>query len=257
MKIAFLVITVFSLLTLSCSEGFLSDMLRVITDPVVEEPTVFSFEKEETIEISWNTDPGVDKYILYRAEDTLIPIYEILYQGRELSLTDTEVTSEHRYLYKLGKLRGTMLFGPSEPILGVGSNVIQDNLERNNIKENATTLVWDLDANLYYYRSNTGEEIEDYDWYLISVPPRRKAMIVVTQDGLGTGDDSWMNYYLEGHVTEPIVNSNAIPVDNYSYTERTFFFLISPNTSEFIGDPTLGGGGLINYRVSLQSIQSL
>ena len=257
MKIQFIVIFLFSLLLLSCSEGLLSDILRVNTDPVVEGPSVVSFEKEETIEITWNSDPGADEYILYRAEDALVPVYEILYQGTSLSLTDTDITGEHRYLYTLGKVRGTVLFGPFGPILGVGSNVIQDNLEGNNIKEKATTLVWDLDANLYYYRSNDGEEIEDFDWYSITVPPRRKAMIVVTQDGLGSGADSWMNYYLEGHVTETIINSNAIPVENYSYEKKTFNFLISPNSSEFIGDPTLGGGGLINYRVSLNSIQSL
>ena len=257
MKIQFLVIIVFSLIMLSCSEGLLGNMLRVTTDPFVVEPDVVSFEKEETIKITWDADPGADEYILYKAEDALTPVYEILYQGTQLSLTDTDVTGEHRYLYTLGKVRGTVLFGPSDPTLGVGSNVIQDNLEGNNVKEKATTLVWDLDANLYYYRSNDGEEIEDLDWYSISVPPRRKAMIVVTQDGLGSGAESWMNYYLEGHVTVTLINSNAIPVENYSYEEKTFIFLISPNSSEFIGDPTLGGGGLINYRVSLNSIQSL
>jgi len=192
--------------------GLLGDILRVNTDPVVEVPSVTSFEKEETIEITWNADPGADEYILYRAEDAVIPVYKILYQGTSLSLTDTDVTGEHRYLYTLGKVRGTVLFGPSDPTLGVGSNVIQDNLEGNNIKEKATILVWDLDSNLYYYRSNDGEEIEDLDWYSIYVPPRRKAMIIVTQDGLGSGADSWMNYYLEGHVPETIVNSNAIRV---------------------------------------------
>ena len=257
MKIQSLVIVALSLVMLSCSEGLLSDMLRVNTDPVVELPSVVSFEKEETIEISWNADSGADEYILFRAEDALLPVYEIIYQGTGLSLTDTDITGEHRYLYTLGKVRGTLLFGPSDPILGVGSNVIQDNLEENNVKEMAAKLVWDLDANLYFYRSNNGEEIEDYDWYFVTVPPRRKAMIIVTQSGIGSGADSWMEYYLEGHVTETIVNSNAIPIENYSYEEKTFYFLISPNSSEFIGDPTLGGGGLINYRVSLNSIQSL
>jgi len=257
MKVKCFAIIGISFLVLSCSEGLLSDMLRVNTDPVVEEPIVSSFEKEETIEIFWNTDPGADEYILYRAEDSLIPVYEILYQGTSCSLIDTDITGEHRYLYTLGKIRGTVLFGPSDPILGVGSNVIQDKLEGNNIKEKASPLVWDLDANLYYYRSYNDEEIEDMDWYSVSIPPRRKAMIVVTQEGLASGADSWMNFYLEGHVTETIVNSNAISVENYSYEETIFYFLFSPNSSEFIGDPTLGGGGLINYRVSLNSIQSL
>lgn len=257
MKIRPLIIVVFLLFTLSCSESLLNDMLRANRDPVVELPSVVSFEKEEIIEIRWNADPGAEEYILYRAEDTLTPVYEIVCQGTSLSLTDTDVTDEHRYLYTLGKVRGTELFGPSDPVLGVGSSVIQDNLERNNVKEAAAELVWDLDANLYYYRSNNGEEIEDYDWYFVTVPPRRKAMIIVTQSGMGSGADSWMEYYLEGHVTETIINSNAVSIENYSYDEKNFYFLISPNSSEFIGDPTLGGGGLINYRVSLNSIQSL
>lgn len=257
MKIQTLVIIALSFIMLSCSEGLLGDMLRVITDPVVERPTVVSFEKEETIEISWNADPGADEYILCKAEDAVLPVYEILYQGTDLSLTDTNITGEHRYLYTLSKIRGTRLFGPSFPVLGIASCVIQDGLENNNTKETAVRLVWDLDANLFYYRSNNGDEIEDHDWYSITVPPRRKAMIVVTQNGLGSGADSWMKFYLEGYVPETIVNSNAISIENYSYEVETFYFLISPNSSEFIGDPALGGGGLINYRVSLNSIQSL
>ena len=257
MKIKTLVILVLPLLVLSCSEGLLGDMLRVNTDPFVEGPSVVSFEKERTISVSWKADPGADEYILYKAEDTIIPFYKIIFQGTDLSLIDTDITGEHRYLYTLSKIRGTRLFGPSSPVLGVASSVIQDGLEDNNTKEKAARLVWDLDANLYYYRSNNGDEIEDHDWYSITVPPRRKAMIVVTQNGLGSGADSWMKYYLEGHVPETIVNSNAIPIENYSYELDTFHFLISPNSSEFIGDPSLGGGGLINYRVSLNSIQSL
>ncbi len=257
MKRKFLITGSVLLLLFSCTEGLLIDMERISSDPVVEVPRVVSFVEELTLEIAWDSDPGADKYILYKAEDALVPVYEILYQGTELSVTDTDITGEHRYLYALGKVRGTVLFGPSDPVLGIGSSVIRDSLEGNNTKDKATSLVWDLDANIYYYRSNDGEVIEDYDWYSISVPPRRKAMIIVTQNGLGSGSDSWMNYYLEGHVTETIVNSNAISVENYSYEEKPFYFLISPNSSEFIGNPALGGGGLINYRISLNSIESL
>ena len=177
MKIPSLVIIVLALPVLSCSEGLLGDMLRVRTDPVVEGPSVVSFGKEQTIEITWKADPGADEYILYKAEDALLPVYEILYQGTDLSLIDTDITAEHRYLYTLGKVRGTVLFGPSDPVMGVGSNVIQDDLEGNNVKEKAAKLVWDLNANLFYYRSNNGEKLEDLDWYSITVPPRRKAMI--------------------------------------------------------------------------------
>ncbi len=250
-------VVVFLLLFSSCTGGLLADMERISSDPVVAVPGVVSFVDELTIEISWDSDPGADRYVLYKAEDAVSPVYEIFYQGSDLCVTDTDVTGEHRYLYTLGKLRGRELFGPSDPVMGVGSSVIRDSLEENDTKDSATALVWDLDANLYYYRSNDGEVSQDYDWYSISVPPRRRAMIIVTQDGLGSGADSWMNYYLEGHSTETIVNSNAISIGNYSYAEETFYFLISPNSSEFIANPSLGGGSLINYRISLNSIESL
>ncbi len=260
MKIQTLVIITLTYITLSCSEGFLVDMMRVIADPVIEDPSVVSFETEGTIYISWVEDPGADEYILYKAEDALTPVYEIIYQGTQLSLTDTDVTGEHRYLYTLSKVRGTSIFGSSDPVLGVGSLVIKDELEDNNTKGTATKLVWDLDANLYYYRSNDGVEIEDLDWYSITVPPRRKAIIVVTQSGLASGANSWMEYYLESNVHRTVVNNDFIPIENTSYDEKTFYFQISPDSSdptEFIGNPAIGGGGLINYKISLNSIQSL
>jgi len=138
--------------------------------------------------------------------------------------------------------------------------VIKDELEANDTKGTATKLVWDLDSNLYYYRSNDGVEIIDYDWYSITVPPRRRAMIVITQSGLATGSDSWMECYLEGHVIAIVVNNNSIAIENTSYNEKTFYFQISPDSSdptEFIGNPAVGGGGFINYKISLNSIQSL
>jgi len=260
MKIQTLVIIVLSYIMLSCSEGLLVDMVRVISDPVIEDPSVVSFKTEGTIYISWAEDPGADKYILYKAEDTTTLVYTNIYQGSGLVFTDTDIADGHRYLYTLSKVRGTVLFGPSNPVLGIGSMVIKDELETNDTKEAATKLLWDLDSNLYYYRSNDGVEIIDYDWYSITIPPRRRAMIVITQSGLATGSDSWMEYYLEGHVIATIVNNNSIAVENTSYTEKTFYFQISPDSSdptEFIGNPAVGGGGLINYKISLNSIQSL
>lgn len=256
MKIKSLIIVVFSVLILSCSEGLLSDMLRVITDPLVEDPAVVSFEKEETINIGWDLDPGADEYILYRAVDSLDPAYEIIYQGTDLFVVDTDVSNEGRYLYTLGKVRGTKLFGPSGAALGVGSMVIEDALEDNDTKETATGLIWDLDANLYYYLSYKGAELEDNDWYHVTVPPRRQANIVVTQENL-VGDNTWMYLSLEGHGPEPIANNLGIPLKNYSYEEKIFYFVISPIPAEFYADPPAAGGSLINYHIFVESITGL
>jgi len=258
-KIKTLVITVVSFILLSCSEGLLGDMLRVIADPVVGIPTVTSFEKEETIEITWNADPGADGYILYRAVDTENPVYEILYQGTDLSVSDTDVINGagNRYLYILGKVRGTKLFGPSDPALGVGSMVIQDELENNDTKGRATRLIWDLDANLYYYLSYSGAEVKDYDWYSVIVPPRKQANIVITQEGLSANENCYISFALESGGVDPIINSIRIPIKNKTYVEKTFYFKISPIPGYFYDDPPTVGGSLINYHIYINSITSL
>lgn len=256
MKIKYLVVAGLTVLIFSCSQSMLGDLLRVITDPVVENPSVVSFEKEETIEINWDEDSGTDEYILYKAVDAVLPVYEIIYQGTNLSVVDTDAVGGNRYLYTLGKIRGKKLFGPSDPILGVGSMVIEDELEDNDTKETATKLVWNLNANLYYYLSYSGAELEDYDWYYVTVPPRRQANIVVTQEGL-VGLNTWMNLSLEGHMPEIIANNVETPLKNYTYEEKTFYFLISPIPAEFYADPPTAGGSLINYQIFLDSVTGL
>ncbi|MCK5197333.1 MAG: hypothetical protein KAR21_03225, partial [Spirochaetales bacterium] len=197
-----------------------------------------------------------DEYILYRAVDTAVPAYEIIYQGDDLSVIDTDVAGQSRYLYTLGKVRGTKLFGPSDTVLGVGSMVIEDSLEDNDTKETATGLIWDLDANLYYYLSYNGTELEDYDWYNVTVPPRRQANIVISQENL-VGLNTWMYLSLEGHIPEIIANSTGVPLKNYSYEEKTFYFMISPIPAEFYADPPTAGGSLINYHIFVESITGI
>jgi len=247
-------------LWVSCSNGLLGDMERVLKDPVVSPPEVDSFENGNILTVSWANDPGADEYLLYRTPDTPIPVYSLVYRGTELSYKDTDVQNEGtggRYLYTLTKARGTKLFGPSDPVFGVVSGVIPDSNEDNDTLENATELVWDLQPNLYYYRSYSGEELIDHDWYRITVPPRRKAIVVITQNGLNGGESSWMSFALQEHVPQTVVSGNSIAINNYAYSEKIFYFLVSPRPAKFINDPAQGGGSFINYTVSLYQITGL
>ncbi len=251
MKIQFLVIIAFSVFVTSCSEGLLGDMLRVIADPVVKVPVVVSFEKEETIEINWDKDPGADEYVIYKALDQAIPVYEILYEGSDLNVVDTNAIEGNRYLYTLGKVRGTKLFGPSDTVLGIGSMVINDHLENNNSKDNATNLDLRFDANIYYYQSYAGAKLKDTDWYYVIVPPGKQAEIIITYDqsgGIG------LYFYLEGHPVKAIVSGGHLSVINDTDREASYYFQISPNTSTFISDPAAGGGNLVDYNIFLHSI---
>ena len=245
------------LFLVSCSQGLLSDLSRVITDPVVKVPKVVSFTNDDSVIVSWDKDPGADEYLLYRALDVSVPVYDRVYRGRELTFEDRDTTEGYRYLYTLTKVRGTKLFGPSDAVLGVVSGVVPDSLEDNNTKDKASHLEWDLQSNLYYYQAYGNEKLVDYDWYSVTVPPRRKAIIVITQDGLAGGAASWMTYSQEGHSSATATNGDGIEIPNYTYGEKTFYFRISPRASEFVSDLTRGGGGFINYTVSLNQITGL
>ncbi len=248
-----LIISVF----VSCREGLLTDMERVIEDPVVVRPGVDSFSEEGVIKISWEEDLGADEYVLYRAVDTAVPVYGIIYRGSNLLFEDRGVETGNRYLYTLAKIRGERVFGPSGASLGAESGIVLDEYEDNGTKEKATLLEWDLQSNLYYYQSYGEEKIEDYDWYRVEVPPRRKAMVVVTQDGLNSGDSSWIIFYLEGHTSFTVTNGDAVEIPNYNYETKELYFCISPRASGFVTDLTKGGGGFITYTVSLSQITGI
>ena len=179
------------------------------------------------------------------------------HRGTELAFTDEEAGSGVRYLYTLGKLRGRKRFGPSDAVLGVGSPVVEDGNEPNDTKESSTELVWDLQSNLYYYQSYTGQALTDYDWYSVTVPPRRIANIVIVQDGLNSGEDTYLKFSQEGHSSEEVVNNFSIPITNYTYEKAEYRFLISPNPPDFISSPDQGDGEVVNYNISLDSITSL
>ncbi len=251
MKGQIIIFIALSFFMISCSEGSLGNMLRLSTDPCISVPSVVSFEIEEQIKISWNKDPGADEYILYKALDQAVLVFEILYRGTLLSVVDTNAAGGDRYLYTLGKIRGSQLFGPSDTVLGIGSMVVNDELEGNNTKGNASKLDLRYDANIYYYKSYSGTELKDVDWYYVIVPPRKQANVVVTYNqsgGIG------LYFYLEGHAVQSITSGDSLSITNNSDEERFFYFQISPNTSTFISDPAAGGGNLIDYNIFLHSI---
>ncbi len=252
------VVPALSLALACCGDGLLDQMGRVLADPTPVTPHVASFESEYRIGVSWEPDEAAEKYVLEKADDAANPVYSVIYRGTATSFLDSDCADQRRYLYRLSKTRGDRLFGPSGHTVGIGSAACRDQLEPNDEESGATTLEYDRAANLYFYRSCDGAIVQDTDWYAVSVPPRRKANIVVTQNGLvGGAVDTFMYFYLKGSVPEVIVNNEAIPIANPAYETRIFLFRISPNPDEFIADPTLAGGSFIDYVVSLLSITSM
>ena len=242
---------------ISCSAGLLPEMERVLGDPEVTPPAVVSFKSEDRIEVSWDYDPCADEYILSRSRDMETPVYSTVYRGSSLGFSDDNVETGYRYLYTLTKVRGQRLFGPSGAVLGAADGVVADDLEVNDAKETASGLLWDLQANMYYFQSYGDEKLIDRDWYRVTVPPRRKAMVVITQDSLSMGESSWITYALEEHPPFTVVNGNGIEIPNYTYETKVFCFMLSPKAGSFVNDLTKGGGGFISYTVSLDQLSGL
>jgi hypothetical protein len=244
----------------SCGTGLLGTLERSIDDPTIAEPTVVSFAKENQIDVSWAADTRADEYILEAASGSdSSPSYSVVYQGTATQYEETNCVDQSLHLYRLTKTRGSKQFGPSQAALGVGSAVTTDAQEPNDDEASATDLGYEKDANLYYYRSYGGLELEDADWYSITIPPRMVARVVVVQTNptITGNSDTWMYYYQKGILASPIFNDLPIEINNFAYSTQTITFKIYPRTEYFMGAGGAAGGSMINYSVKLYSMSSL
>lgn len=249
------------LLFAGCSDGLLTEMDRLAADPEIVSPETASFQEELTVSVSWDEDEAADEYVLRRAEDSAgVLSYGILYEGPLNHYRDTDVADEGRYLYTLAKKKGNREFGPSRPVLGVGSDCIGDIWEPNNTKEQAAGLDHELVANSFYYEdAATHSTVQDTDWYTISIPPRSSASIVVVQsDPIPAQNSSHLSYLVEGRgPAETIASGVLYPIENTGLSPATFLFCIRPRAEECREELTLSGGTLIKYTLEISRIDFL
>jgi hypothetical protein len=244
----------------SCGEGPLEAMERSDADPEIVAPSVVSFAAERSIGLSWPEDPNADEYLVEEASGSeASPSYSVAYRGSRASFREDGCADQSLHLYRLVKLRGEREFGPSEPALGVGSVTCRDCWEPNDAESQATGLGYQKEANLYYYRSCGGLEVQDLDWYSIEVPPRMVAYLVVeqTMPKLSGSAPTWMLLAREGQVPVPIENGVLIALTNYAYESKALRFEIYPRAADFIGSGGPQGGSLIDYTVRLERIDGL
>jgi hypothetical protein len=249
------------LLAAGCSPGLLAELDRVQRDPTLSAPRVSSLDRECRIEVSWDTDAGAEEYVLERAQDAVLGDFRVVYRGQGTSYSDTDCQDQGRYLYRLSKVRGNRLFGPSGAVLGVASATCRDELEPNDSEQQATELNYTRRANLFYYRATPSlppvEVLQDDDWYAFAVPPQYTANLLITQAGLAQGSQYTFLYFSEkGTRPVHVVNNQLIAISNPSPDTRRVLFKLCLNPTDFMVDPTLGGGILVDYQVSLYSTVS-
>lgn len=241
------------LLSFSCSDALFDGLSRTIDDPIVIPPTVDSFSVEGKIILSWPVDLGADEYILERSPDVTTESFVTVYRGRQTEFIDTTVSLGDRVVYRLTKTRGSRLFGPSIDALGVSSSVRRDSNEPNDTVQVATPMGTFVEANTYFYCSNGGEELSDWDWYSLSVPARTRASISVTMDLPAGSTQNYLNYYKTGSTAVAVTNGTAITIENAGYEQRTFTFALYPYDASYVGaDGT--GGMVMDYTVKLEQL---
>jgi hypothetical protein len=248
------------LLAAGCSPGLLPELDRVLQDPALTPPRVRSLDRELRIEVSWEADPAAEEYVLERSEDSLLSAYAVAYRGTGTSYTDTDCRDQGRYLFRLSKVRGSRLFGPSGAVLGVASETCKDALEPNDAQEQATELAdFQRRANLYYFRATPGlypgQVLEDSDWYSLVIPPQWIAYLLITQVGLPPGAEyTYLCFYQKAATPIQVVNNQLVAVTNPSPEAQRVCFKLYLDPEDFILEPTLGGGTLVDYTLSLHSL---
>ena len=174
-----------------------------------------------------------------------------VYRGSDLSWQDNGVGNERLNLYQLYKIRGSVLFGPSESVLGVGSDICRDPHEPNDSIATATVLESDLESNLWYFVATNGKESRDFDWYAVSLPPRRQAVIVVTDNTNTSSTYNYMSWSTPSKSEADIVSGESLSIQNHEYEAAVVYFRVSPNEQTFLSQLSgYGGDGNLVYSES-------
>ena len=250
------------LLAAGCSPSLLPELGRLSRDPAVSAPLVRSLDRELRIEVSWDEDPAAEEYVLERVEDALAGAFSVVYCGTGTSYADTDCRNHCRYLYRLSKSRGSRLFGPSAAVLGVACDTCRDELEPNDGGPQATALGdFQLRANLFYYRATPalypGQQLQDEDWYWLQVPPQRVANLLITQVGLPPGSEhTYVYLYRKATTPVRVVNNQLVTLANPSPEPQRIAFKLYLEPADFILEPSLGGGTLVDYTLALHSVVS-
>jgi hypothetical protein len=232
---------------------------RTYEDPAVVNPYTSSFTKSNTVIVWWDSDPAADEYLLERAQDTPASLfYESIYIGSGTSYEDNERETDIRYIYRLSKRRGREWFGPSDGILGVGSQITR-NSHTNDSMENAFKLeTLSYISNLYYYRTYNGIELTSETWYYVDIPPLRMASLaVVDSEELISDTPTHFDCYVYERNSFNVLHNNDFWIVNTDIETKRFYLKLYPNKLKFVPYAVSAGGKLIQYQIFIRDIRTI
>jgi hypothetical protein len=220
--------------------GMYESLNRPSRDPYPEIPNVQSFREENTIIVSWSFDDAADEYYLFRAHDdtSVDPAdYELVYTSTFNVYNDVFPLGHdgEKYLYRLGKKRGTKLFydlaSHGEAALGVVSGDLVDLYEPNADYRHATVLSnVKLNCNSYYFTSNPTDNIKlyDEDWYCVDIPSHWMASVEIFDVTIPAYlPKSHFKIVLMNQGTKDVVSLYATDIYNETTEQKRFYFRMS------------------------------
>ena len=246
-----------SFLFMSCQDNTFQDIIfRPIDDPFQDVPVADSLSLEGTVYLSWESDECSDIYILQRSIDSASLNFTTVYEGTGTSYTDSNLTTDYRYVYRLNKTRGSKIFYGENYAYGFCSSLRADSFEDNNDEKSATVLDYDRICNLPCAKFITDSySLIDEDWFSITIPPVRTAEIIVSQSGLvnsTAGSATALLVQVSGFSAQAVLQQTGIQISNPSTEIKTFYFKIYPNVSGLFGaDEYLTS---IEYTISLNRV---
>ena len=251
----FIICTLLSL-TVSCTNGDISELLRSYDDPFDETPAADCYSSPYTVRLSWQEDECADKFILMRAEDDGTENFRQIYAGKAISFTDKFLINDDqkRFLYRLDKIRGNRSFKGLDCTCAVVSAIGHDTHEPNDTINNAIEFNRIINATMpcsqFKYK---GRAYGDEDWYYIRLNPLCKARILFNQTGLNAGVQNTDFLYMElGGASITITDGNKITIENSELVSRNIYFKVFPNvTKKFSGS---AGSEVMSYRLELSEV---
>lgn len=254
-KAMFLIFT--SLCFFSCYNNAFNEILfRSTDDPFDDVPAADSLTTEHTVYLSWEEDDAADSFCLMRSFDAVPLDWSCVYEGKSTSYTDTNLIDNEKYIYRLDKTRGSKYFEGKKHGYGWSSGTIRDYCESNDVPEDAAFLEYDRICNLPCVGFVTDhKEILDEDWFYVTVPPMRKADIIVGQHNLTNttlGAETNLRIQLSGLESQSVRHQVAYQIQNSSYETKNFYFKVFPERTSLSSGNTFCT--VIEYTVSLNQI---
>jgi hypothetical protein len=215
--------------------------------PNNDPPEAVSFALENSMVIQWVVDPGAETYLLYKSSYPDGSGSSVIYEGTNLSFTDTSVTDSSFYYYSLQKKKGTNLFNRSSYSHGYVSSVKRDSYEPNNSRATAVNLQDTMYCNIYYFQDDNRNKVIDRDWYYYDIKPRNK--LVITFENLNPDLPPDIKLSADDMTPVTIVWNAEVAINNESNQTKRSYLQIIPDETTFLTDLQAKGGKFLSYKI--------